>query len=213
MGQTKVTLPTSELSEIGFRGREVKKFLEFCCQTAQVLREAVGDIELLVDLCAGNGLGSFVFQFNGLARESLMIDSTQPPRFRRLRRLFRQYELAHEYCLADLKSEEFSLDVGSRQAAIIAVHPCSELADRVIKIGLQYKLPFALMTCCHKRDRVRYELKDPPDTRLLLYDEPADYFDLVRQRYIEEQGWQCHRLEIPKRISAKNHILIGVPKV
>mgnify|MGYP007051604045 CR=1 FL=1 len=68
------------------------------------------------------------------------------------------------------------------------------------------------MTCCHKRieQAFHYKLRNPPDPRLMLYNERADYFDLARQRYIEEQGWTCYWEEIPKEITIKNHILIAI---
>ena len=66
------------------------------------------------------------------------------------------------------------------------------------------------MPCCHKNENKKYRLRNPPDPRLMLYDERADYFDLVRQRFIEEQGWVCHFKEIPRKITEKNHVLIAI---
>ena len=84
------SLPADDLVRLGFGHREILKFSCFGDVVAPVFQERVGDIGLLVDLCAGNGLGSFSFHYNGIARESLMIDSVQPPRFKKLEKLFQE---------------------------------------------------------------------------------------------------------------------------
>ncbi len=109
----------------------------------------------------------------------------------------------------DIASREFLLREKDIEGSfIVSIHPCGKLSDRVIELGLNYGLPFALMTCCHQNGYLVPSLRNSPDPRLLLYEEPADYFDLVRKRYIEESGRQCKLLEIPRSITPKNHILL-----
>ena len=207
------SLPREELGAIGFRKRETMKVLEFMSVVAPVLGMPERKISALIDLCSGNGLTGFAFQFNGLAEKSLMVDVMKPPRFVRLEGLFKKYGLEYEHQVGDIMEETFGLEgvFNGEDSAIVSIHPCSELGDRVIDLGLQHNIPFALMPCCHRVKGQPYVLSNPPDPRLMLYDEPADYRDLVRQRYVEEKGGDCYWREISKKITEKNHVLIGVP--
>ena len=195
--------------EIGFKKKELEKVLAFGSVVEKYIRK---DTDTIIDLCSGNGLCGFAFQFNNLARKSLMIDIKQPKRFERIKRLFEDYGFKYEYFILDINADDFKLKdfYGLKDSFILSIHPCSDLGDRVIELALDSKIPFALMTCCHKVKNKKYTLKNPPDPRLMLYEEPADYFDLVRKRHIEEKGWKCYWEEIPKEITPKNHVLIGV---
>lgn len=208
--------PDRELVEIGFKEREIKKIHAFYSAVMPVFQEHFSSkLDRIVDLCSGNGLCSFIFQCNDTAEETLLVDVKITQHFKRLRQLFKKYQFKSDFIQEDINSQDFNLDFSNkREEAIVSVHPCSELGDKVIDLGLKYRVPFALMTCCHKRaeSAFRYSLKNPPDTRLLLYSEPSDYFDLRRQRHIEEQGMHCLLKEIPDSITKKNHILVGIPK-
>jgi len=206
-----IRLPLDELAEIGFAGREVEKFLRFTEEVNSVPEVKGREFGHVVDLCAGNGLGAFTFQYNGLAKKSLMSDVRKPPRFNRLSGLFRKYGLSYEYHIKDIHSEDFQLGDLRNDGLIISIHACAELADRVIDIGLNSNVPFAVMPCCHRSTGKKYDLQRPPDPRLLRYEDPADYFDLVRRTHIEESGWTCYWREVPQEITKKNHVLIGFP--
>ena len=209
------SLPTNELYEIGFKDKEIQKVIAFGSIVAPILNNySSKKLSTIIDLCSGNGLSSFAFQFNNLANKSLMIDIKKPKRFDKIKKLFEAYGFEYSYPIEDITSEEFQLSNFCKleKSAIVSIHPCSRLGDKVIDIALRSELPFALMTCCHQVKREKYKLNNPPDPRLMLYDEPTDYYDLVRQRYIEEQGWDCYWKEIPKEITEKNHVLIGLKK-
>lgn len=205
------SLPRKELFEIGFKQREIEKVIAFGSAVTPVFqRDISSKLDMLVDMCAGNGLCSFAFQFNGFAQQALMIDSRKPRRFDRLKTLFERYGFSYEYKEQSIDSSELKLNYGKQ--AIVSIHPCSELGDMVIELGVSLGIPFAIMTCCHKKveKAKRYRLKNHPDPRLHLYREPADYFDAVRQRFVEEQGWKCYSERVPEKITRKNHIIIGV---
>lgn len=209
------SLPINELYEIGFKDREIQKVIAFGSIVASTFNNYSSEkLSTIIDLCSGNGLSSFAFQFNNLANKSLMIDIRKPKRFEKIKKLFEAYDFEYNYPIEDINSEDFQLSNFCKleKSAIVSIHPCSRLGDKVIDIALKSKIPFALMTCCHQIKRERYKLNNPPDSRLMLYDESADYYDLVRQRYIEEQGWNCYWKEISKKITPKNHVLIGLKK-
>jgi len=201
-----------ELTDLGFKEREIEKVNTFIFMVSPVLKSHLGNSFEIYDLCSGNGLTSFMFLLLSLAGKSVMYDTRQTNKFIKLQKLFRTHRFDYQFHQQDINLPIY-LSQNKNKKAIISIHPCAGLADRVIQISLDSKLPFALMTCCHKQiESVSYTLRNPPDSRLMLYEETSDYIDLVRQRYIEERGWFCYRFEIDKRISPRNHILVGVPK-
>jgi hypothetical protein len=193
----------------GFQSRGLAKVYYFVSNVAPYLISR----SRTVDLCSGNGLCSFVFIHEGFAKRALIIDRKFPKSFERIKALFEGHNLNPQYVEEDLNKLSPEL-FNPCEDFLISIHPCGNLADKIIQIGLDLNIPFALMTCCHLRQdkSFHYSLKNPPDSRLMIYDEPQDYHDLIRQRYIEERGWICHRREIPKRITPRNHILIGLPR-
>ncbi|MBS3166821.1 hypothetical protein J4403_01275 [Candidatus Woesearchaeota archaeon] len=195
-----ISLPTRELLDLGFKNQELQKVTYFI----SAINPFFLNYNLLIDLCAGSGLCSLGFLYNGLVKQSLMVDKKIPLRFHKLQKLFDKYEI--EYIE---KSIYEKLDLSTEKSFIVAIHPCSELGDKIIEIGLENEISFAIMPCCHKNQNLKYHLQNPPDSRLMLYKEKADYFDLVRQRYIIENKRKCYWQEIPKKITQKNHILIS----
>jgi len=209
-----VSFQGEELRGLGFKKREIDKVSSFVSVVSPIFNNYLDEkLEEVVDLCSGNGLMSFMFLSDNLASRAVMYDIKRTHKFDKLLRLFNARGFDYEFHKEDT-TFPFSLNGGKKARAIVSIHPCSGLADRVIQIGLDSKIPFALMTCCHKQigQVASYKLRTPPDLRLMLYHEKADYIDLVRQRYIEENGWDCYRFEINKKITPKNHILVGVPR-
>lgn len=194
----------------GFKGREIEKAHAFVSLISPLFKNYANNGEV-VDLCSGNGLTSFMFLLNNARSQSVMYDIKRTNKFARLERLFQDCEFNYEFHQQDINKP---ISLNDRTSFIISIHPCSELADRVIQLGLTSKIPFAIMTCCHKQveKSVHYKLRNPPDSRLMVYKRRADYLDLVRQRFIEEQNWNCCRLKVPEEITPENNIIIGLPR-
>jgi len=192
-----------ELILIGFRDKEIEKVNQFY---NLVSNKISGKFDTLIDICAGNGLASFIFQYYGFAEKSLMIDIKRPKRFFKLEDLFKKYNLNYSYTEKDILKD---IEIARGSNVIISIHRCSYLSDKVIDIGLKHQLPFALMTCCHNCKIKDYKLVKKVDKRMLLYEEKEDYFDLVRKKYIEEHGRFCEFLEVSKKITPRNHVLIS----
>ncbi|MEM4248588.1 MAG: hypothetical protein QXH80_04930, partial [Candidatus Nanoarchaeia archaeon] len=132
----------------------------------------------------------FFFNYYGCAEETLFVDIKKPGRFVRLENILIKYSLKFRHKQQDINNPDFDLNA-SEDSCIIAVHPCGKLCDRVMELGLENRIPFAIMTCCHENDFLGYALKNPPDPKPELYEEKADYFDLIRVRYVQEHGWKC----------------------
>jgi hypothetical protein len=200
------SLPEQELLDLGFEQRNIKKCLEFLSVTNGAIQG-----ERVVDLCCGNGLCGFSFLYNGLAERGILVDKRFPSKSKKLESLARKYNLDMQFVEADITGGSFLGEGLSDNSFIVAIHPCSYLGDKVIGIGIENQTPFSLMTCCHMTKPFEYDLVNPPDPRLMLYDKPSVYFDLVRQRHIEEQGWKCVRGEISEDVTEKNQVIIGLP--
>jgi len=162
--------------------------------------------EVFHDLCCGNGLlGMYIAMKTG--KTVVSSDWRQTTKYKRLRKAVGDaYDLInHSFQEANLwdDSDESHL---TEDTALVSIHACGHLTDRVIELGLKYKVPFAVMPCCHKDIPPYFILSDMPlkDCSVRLF------HDRVRLRYIREQGFTAHYLNIPRRISPYNRIIIGV---
>ena len=131
-----ISLPVKELSDLGFKKREMQKIISFISVVKPFFEEYFRKPFFLIDLCAGNGLASFWFHFNGMIERCVMVDLKIPPRFYRLKKLFEDYGFAHDYPERDICSGDFDLDclLDREDKAVVSIHPCSELGDRVIEL-------------------------------------------------------------------------------
>jgi len=196
-----------ELVSLSFDNRELDKFY---CFLDLVKTRMDRRFEHVIDLCAGNGLAGFLFACHGLAERTTLVDISKPKRFSKIQRLFDKYGLKFDYIEMDINSSDIHKKLDFRNSLAIAVHACGDLSDRILHLALDSNLPFALMPCCHENQFAGYSLKNPPDSRLLMYPERSDYFDLVRLQYMRENGYACDLFEIPRKITPKNKVLIGV---
>jgi hypothetical protein len=96
----------------------------------------------LLDLCAGNALGSILSVYLLPFKKAVAIDKS--PRKRNYGSVRR-----FEYVDLDIYSDKV-FDYISNNTVILAIHPCARLAERVVEI---YKKSPAehliLMPCCH----------------------------------------------------------------
>mgnify|MGYP006288269431 CR=1 FL=1 len=203
------SLPRKELKSVGFNDQEIKKVIAF----GEIVASKFPKSPNTVDLCAGSGICAFFLLYNGLADKVTLVDVRKPLKFLDFEELFRKRDFNFKYITADIRKPEFSIEgISPKTNLITSIHPCGYLADSVIRLALQSNSHLALMTCCHRVRSPKYDLENPPDPRLMLYEEPSDYYDLVRQRFIQEQGWECDWKEIPRKITPRNHVLVASPR-
>src|SRR3989344_1059525 len=163
----------------------------------------------LLELCCGHGLLGFWWIYSGLVQESVLIDKKETRRLTKILRISEQREINCRFMNNDLLQESFDWTrYESDKTRILAVHACGELSDRIIDISLSSGIPFALVTCCHKRatNRRVYTLKNPPDPRLMNYERYADYLDCLRKQYLREKGWTARLEHLPRNISPENNV-------
>ena len=108
--------------------------------------------------------------------------------------------------LGDIRDFEVQED-----SAVIAVHACGILTDIVLRSAVSSRVPVAVMPCCYNDRMDVYDLADPPAKRRLRYPAEKDYYDAFRLQYLLEQDYKAFLLQIDKKITPMNNVLIGIP--
>lgn len=159
----------------------------------------------LVEVCAGNGNGGRIFSERGAASKLHFVDLIQ---VRGLERTLSDLGHTPEICLSGIK--DYVLPKVER-LAVIAIHACGVLTDQVLERAAEARKAVAIMPCCYPKEMKHYDLKAPPDHRLLLYPRREDYYDAVRKQFLVEQKFQAILTQIDRRITPMNNVLIGLP--
>jgi SAM-dependent methyltransferase len=88
---------------------------------------------------------------------------------------------------------------------LVSVHACGVLTDLVIDHALGARAPVAVLPCCHDYDR--------NDTGALEgWLDAALAIDVTRAAKLRAAGYRVHTQTIPDAITAKNRLLLGVPR-
>ncbi len=94
--------------------------------------------------------------------------------------------------------------------AVIAIHACGILTDKVLEKAVQARTPVAVMPCCYNDQIKRYQLRQPPDSRILSYPRREDYHDTIRLQFLREQGYRAELQQINPRITPMNNVIMGI---
>ncbi len=94
---------------------------------------------------------------------------------------------------------------------VIAIHACGNLTDFFIKNCLEQRLKFAVSPCCHDLDSIILVPKEYPSGKDYDLNKFDVYQDLIRAQYAREQGYKILLEYLPKSITPKNRIIIGIP--
>jgi len=157
----------------------------------------------LIECCAGNGNAGRIFSLDDKVNNVFFVDIKKVRGLNdNIHNLTKSYEIFLEgidrFFIAD-------------NSAIIAVHACGNLTDRILSKSIESRVPVAVMSCCHSDKIENHNLKHPPDSRILLYGKSEDYYDAVRQQFLIENGYDAVVLQIDPKITPKNNVIIGVP--
>jgi len=102
-----------------------------------------------------------------------------------------------------------------RTDVVVSSHACGNLTDQVIERACSARAAVAVLPCCHDmlRAPATATLSDAGDFRTLEgWVDRALAIDIVRVRWLEQQGYRVRALAIPGAITPKNRLLIGVPR-
>jgi len=165
----------------------------------------------VVDLAGGHGV---------LAQLMLLLDGSSPLAFVVDKAIPRSAARVHE-ALADAwpklrgrvsfiaaPIDTVELD---RSDVVVSSHACGNLTDEVLERAASVGASVAVLPCCH--DMLR------STARLAAIGNPAALegwvdrslaIDLLRARWLEQQGYRVRTQTIPAAITPKNRLLIGV---
>jgi hypothetical protein len=87
---------------------------------------------------------------------------------------------------------------------VVSCHACGALTDRILNRAVAARAPVAVLPCCHD-----FETCDPGS--LGGWVEKSLAIDLMRAVRLEQCGYRVRTQTIPKAITPKNRLLIGVP--
>ncbi len=134
----------------------------------------------IYDLCCGSGmLGFYILERNKDAFVHF-VDNNKTNRFKELSEQsgLSNYEFMQRdlYSLSDLE-----------EGLLLSIHACGKLTEKVISLGLDNELPFAVMTCCHNNE-LRREYEEMVPSHYLFNMGLKDYVDVGRIRMIRSSG-------------------------
>lgn len=169
-----------------------------------------GEVNIVVDCCAGNGLGGIIFALEGKARRVILIDKKENSNYQKLVDYTRSVISPIISSTRPLNLDYYTLDI--RKQTIpqgdlnISIHPCNTLTDEIIDQSIANNVPFALMPCCHSDCRYM------GDNILEYFENKNDAIDLLRVKYVLEKKYKVRLRNIDSKITLKNRIIIGIPE-
>ena len=96
-------------------------------------------------------------------------------------------------------------------AAVIALHSCGVLTDKIIEKAILSLSPVAIMPCCYNQNMREYDLQNPPDKRKLMYKSENDYYDTFRMQHLRENGYLVFLRTVNPKITPMNNVIIAIP--
>lgn len=187
------------VTRAGINLKELEETRAFYKEVFPVL----GKRAVLYDLCCGNGLNGFYWLWQKSADFVYFVDNKPNNHFYSL--LGEVNPEAFTFSIEDIFTAPSKNLVREKDAALIAVHACGHLSDRVIALGLEARASFAVMPCCYSRSLYM-------DAELLrLFDNPEEVIDALRIYKILEQGYEPQMRRVSAKITEKNRIIIGIP--
>ncbi len=158
----------------------------------------------VVDVAAGHGLVAFVMLLlDDSSPGAICVDRSRPLSFGRLEAALvaRWPRLGGRvrYIESSLEHAELPAD-----SALIGVHACGPLTDRLLDRAIAGRHRVAVLPCCHSVDRC--------DSGNLNGWLPVGLaVDATRAARLGAAGFEVHTALIPEDITPENRLLIGVP--
>lgn len=157
----------------------------------------------LYDLCCGNGLAGAYFLDEKEVEKVVMVD---------LKSLMYRTKLQERNPGIVFINESIdNLIISEKPAALIGVHACGRLTDIVIEKAVDARVPFAVMPCCYNSEMNKYELREPPDGRKLVYPNEQSYYDAFRMQFAKERGYDVVLTTIDPKITPMNNVIVATP--
>ena len=157
-----------------------------------------------VDLAAGHGLLAYVMCLLDPSSEgAIAADKSRPLSAGRLHdalvERWPQLTSKVRYIETDIRDVEVrSTD------AVLSVHACGALSDRVLDLAISAKARVAILPCCHSK-------RHSNTGGLLGWMDPSLAIDVTRAARLAAAGYRVHTAMIPETITPKARLLFGHP--
>jgi hypothetical protein len=194
-------------------GRLPRKELFEAWEVARRVRRIVRGGRV-VDLCGGHGtLAQLMLLLDDSSPSAVVVDTAVPASAARVQEALVQAwpRLAGRVSFFTGPLEGFALDRGD---VVVSSHACGNLTDRVLERASGARAAVGVLPCCHDMLRSSGAAGLPgvgQANALAGWVDRALAIDIGRARWLGEQGYQVRTQTIPKAITPKNRLLIGVP--
>lgn len=160
----------------------------------------------VLDVAGGHGLLAYVMLvLDDSSPEALVVDPAPPPSASVLAQaLVAEWpRLAHR---VERAVTPLTADLVAPDDLVVSCHACGALTDRVLDAALAARTRVAVLPCCHDRATC-----DPGP--LLGWMDLGLAVDATRAQRLVAASYHVWTQSIPAAITAKHHLLIGVPAV
>ena len=158
----------------------------------------------IIDVAGGHGLVGFVMLLlDDSSPYSVCVDRRKPKSFGRLEAvLLEQWpRLVGRVRYEERRFEDLELPA---DAALVGVHACGPLTDRVLDSAIAGRHRVAVLPCCHSAARC-----DTGGVEAWL---PVGLaVDAMRSARLRSEGYKVFASVIPEDITPENRLLIGLP--
>ena len=168
----------------------------------------------VVDLCGGHGtLAQLMLLLDDSSPSAVVVDTAVPPSAARVQEALAQVwpRLAGRVSFVAGPLDGFAVESAD---VVVSSHACGNLTDRVLERACGVRAAVAVLPCCHDMLRASGAAGLPGSghaNALAGWVDRALAIDIGRARWLEAQGYQVRTQSIPKTITPKNRLLIGVP--
>jgi hypothetical protein len=158
----------------------------------------------VMDVAGGHGLlAHLMLLLDDSSPEAVVVDPATPPSSVTLQAAF-----AAEWPRLRERISYLAQDVGhvafGAADVVVSSHACGSLTDRVLDVAIDASATVAVLPCCH-------EIATCDAGPLTGWVDGALAIDVVRAMRLVSHGYHVRTQTIPRAITPKNRLLIGVP--
>jgi hypothetical protein len=159
----------------------------------------------VVDVAGGHGLLAHVMLLlDATSPGALVVDPAVPPSAERLHVVLAATWPALATRVTYLERDIATVELDSDDV-VVSSHACGALTDRVLDAAMASRARVAVLPCCHDGETSAVG-------RLTGWVDPALAIDIGRAQRLEHAGFTVWTQTIPKAITPKNRLLLGVPR-
>jgi hypothetical protein len=156
----------------------------------------------VIDVAAGHGLLSYVCALLDRSQTAaIAVDICKPPSAELIREAITaqwpQLSVTYHEC----PFETLTLQPGD---VLVSSHACGSLTDTILQQAIDHRLAVAVLPCCHN-------LKTCHTGPLTGWMDGPLAIDTMRAIHLEQAEYRVWTQEIPRDITPKNRLLLGIP--